>query len=115
MSLADRVARLEAKFARAMPMPTPETVPVMAITLRAEQDDGSPFRIEHDGRQWEQRAGETVRDLHARARAEAMEAFASDEEDPALILVARQRSSMPVLREKTSGRAAQTGFEKRGD
>lgn len=119
MSLADRIARLEAKFARVMPIPTPEAAPVLAITLRGEQDDGTPFCIEYEGRHWEQRADETVHDLHVRARGEVLASLVPDEQDPVLILVARQgperssfearrRPERPRLGGKTCGDAEQT-------
>lgn len=115
MSLADRIARLEAKFASSLPMPTPESFPVLAITLRGESGDEGPYCIKHDGKQWEQRAGETVPELHARVHGEALKSFDSQEKYPVLITVARQRSRVPDLREKTRPGAAQTDAQIEGD
>ena len=102
MNLADRIARLEARFASSLPMPTPESFPVLAITLRGEPEDEGPYRIEHGGQQWEQRAGETVRELHARVHGEALESFESQGKYPVLITVAQQQAAKPALGGKTS-------------
>lgn len=108
MSLADRVARLELKFARAIPETTSKDVPVLAITLRGDADSDVPYQIEHEGRQWVQRDGESVHGLHARASSDALASFTSQAEYPALILVARQCGRNACLREKTCAVTEQT-------
>lgn len=115
MNLANRIARLEAKFASTLPAPTPESFPVLAITLRGDPEDKGPYSIEHDGKLWEQRSGETVAELHARVHSEALKSFDAQEEHPVLITVARQRSRVPDLREKTSPGATQTDVQIEGD
>lgn len=108
MSLADRVARLEAKFSRALPMPVPKVVPVISITLHDDDLEDTPYLIQHAGCQWEQRAGETVPQLHARARAEALNSVNPDQTPPVVILVAKAAAGEPDLRGKTRVLHSQT-------
>jgi hypothetical protein len=85
MSLADRIARLEAKMlASANPV-----VPVLRIAMDGD-DESLPYCIEHDGRTWAQEAGEPLASMMDRAEAEALRRFVLAGKFPVLVLVARR-------------------------
>lgn len=87
-NLATRIARLEDALHRQQ---SAQTVPVFTITIQ-RGDQSQPLTIEHELGTWTQQPGETAKQLHERAKAEALPRFKPSGRFHALYLVAKRPS-----------------------